>query len=230
MPFLIGPDPIAESDREAAIAALLRASTGTLGHLTDFGYAQGLQPLTRPAKAVGPAFTVHLPQLDGVAVHYALSSIEAGDVLVIATGGQSQRAYWGGVSAHAAKRAGVAAVIVDGPINDWEEVVASGVPVWCTGGTCPVTGRKLGLEGAVQVPVQVGGAVVQPGDYVLADSDGVFIVEPRTALDLAERLIEREAREPGLRRRLDQGERLAEISGAAEVVAALLSETPRHDP
>jgi 4-hydroxy-4-methyl-2-oxoglutarate aldolase len=220
--FTVGDSPLPSVDRADALETLRRVSTGTLGHLTDFGYARGLEPLHRPAKAVGPAYTVNLPQLDGVAVHFALSHIAPGDVLVIATGGEDHRAYWGGVTAHAALTAGVAAVVVDGPINDWEEVTASGVPVWCNGRTCPVTGRKLGLEGSVQVPVQVGGAVVQPGDYVLADSDGVFFIPPDGAVDLARRLEARESTEPDLRRRLDDGERLAEMSGAGEMVRAAL--------
>jgi 4-hydroxy-4-methyl-2-oxoglutarate aldolase len=127
------------------------------------------------------------------------------------------------VVGHAALRAGVAGVVVDGPVTDWEELTASGPPVWCRG-LSSITGRRLGLEGAVLVPVQVGGAVVQPGDIVLADSDGVFFVSPDGAAELADALIVREAREPGLKRRLDAGEKMGDISGARQAVDAAMAE------
>jgi 4-hydroxy-4-methyl-2-oxoglutarate aldolase len=200
-----------------------QVSTGSLGHLTDFGYAIGLQALTRPAKAVGRAFTVRIPRLDATIVHYALNLIEPGEVLVLDTSGERERACWGGVVGHAALRAGVAGVVVDGPVTDWEELTASGPPVWCRG-LSSITGRRLGLEGAVLVPVQVGGAVVQPGDIVLADSDGVFFVSPDGAAELADALIVREAREPGLKRRLDAGEKMGDISGARQAVDAAMAE------
>jgi regulator of RNase E activity RraA len=221
--FVIGDRLPARDALADTVAAFERVTTGSLGHLTDFGFATGLQPLKRPAKAVGPAFTVRIPRLDATAVHYALNLVRPGDVLVIDTCGERHRAAWGGVVAHAALRAGVVGVIIDGPITDWEEIVASGPPVWCYGGmTSSITGRRLGLEGAVLVPVQVGGAIVHPDDIVFADSDGVFFVPWDGARELAERLAQREAREPETKRRLDAGEKMADVSGAAEVVKRML--------
>ena len=223
MAFQTGERPAARADNAEAVRALRQVTTGSLGHLTDFGFAAGLQPLLRPAKAVGSAFTVRIPQLDAIAVHYALNLIEAGEVLVIDTCGERHRACWGGVVAHAAARAGVEAVIVDGPVTDWEEITASGPPVWCYGGsTSSITGRRLGLEGAVLVPVQVGGAVVHPGDMVFADSDGVFFVAAERALEIAQALAVREAREPVLKQRIDSGEKMGDISGAAAAVEEMI--------
>jgi 4-hydroxy-4-methyl-2-oxoglutarate aldolase len=219
MAFEIGSRRELDGDLQATVEAFKKVTTGSLGHLTDFGFVAGLQPLTRPAKAVGPAFTVRIPDLDATAVHYAMNLIERGEVLVIDTCGERRRACWGGVVAHAAARAGVAAVIVDGPVTDWEEITVSGPPVWCwAGATSSITGRRLGLEGAVLTPIQVGGATTHPGDIVFADTDGVFIVPADGAFALAEALAVREAREPGLKRRLDEGEKLADISGAAAAV------------
>ena len=221
--FRIGERPAAPPAMERTLARFRGVSTGSLGHLTDFGYALGLQALSRPSKAVGLAFTVRVPRLDATIVHYALNLIEPGEVLVIDTSSERERACWGGVVGHAAMRAGVAGIVVDGPVTDWEEITASGPPVWCRG-LSSITGRRLGLEGAVLVPVQVGGAVVQPGDVVLADSDGVFFVPPAGAAELVDTLIAREAREPELKRRLDAGERMGDISGARKVVEAALAE------
>src|SRR5258708_38466909 len=153
-----------------------------------------------------------------------MNRAQAGAGLRIGHSGDRERACWGGVGDHAAVRAGVAGVIVDGPITDWEEITASGPPVWCYRGlTSSITGRRLGLEGAVLVPIQVGGAVVHPGDIVFADTDGVFFVPPIGAAELAASLATREAREPELKRRLDAGEKMADVSGAAATVAAMLN-------
>lgn len=217
MAFWIGTRPERRSDFEETLADFRIVSTGSLGHLTDLGFAIGIEALARPQKAVGPAFTVRIPVLDATAVHYALNLIEPGEVLVIDTSGERLRACWGGVVAHAAARAGVAGVIVDGPVTDWAEISESGPPVWCRG-LSSITGRKLGLEGEILCAVQVGGAVVHPGDIVFADTDGVFFVRPEGAGELARTLIAREAREPELKRRLDAGEKMADISGARRLV------------
>jgi 4-hydroxy-4-methyl-2-oxoglutarate aldolase len=213
--YRVGTRPPHPKGIEAALTKLARASTGSLGHLTDFGYAIGLEALRRPQRAVGLAFTVQIPHLDATAVHYALNLIQPGEVLVIDTCGERLRACWGGVVAHAAMRAQVAAVVVDGPITDWEEIVATGPPVWCRG-VSSITGRRLGLEGTVLLPVSVAGSIVQPGDVVFADTDGVFFINPRGVAHLADTLLTREAREPELKHRLDLGERMGDISGARQ--------------
>lgn len=217
MAYRIGERPQLPADFEEALETFRTISTGSLGHLTDFGYANGLEALTRPQKAVGPAFTVRVPVLDATIVHYALNLVQPGEALVIDTSGERDRACWGGVVAHAAMRAGVSAVIVDGPVTDWAEITESGPPVWCRG-LSSITGRRLGLEGEVLTPVTVGGAVVHPGDIVFADTDGVFFVRPEGAADLGRAIVTREAREPGLKQRLDAGEKMGDISGAREAV------------
>ncbi len=222
MNFKIGQRPAPPEALEQTFAQFRRTSTGTLGHLTDFGYAEGLQPIVRPSKVVGLAYTIRLPQIDGIALHYAVGDAQPGDILVIDTSGERRRALWGGVVAHAAKRAGIAGVILDGPMTDWEEVLESGVPVWCRG-TSSLTGRRLGVEGAVLVPVQVGGATVLPGDIVLADSDGVFFIPAEGAAELADQMVERDKREPIIKSRLDAGERLSDITGAREAVDAAVA-------
>jgi regulator of RNase E activity RraA len=122
--------------------------------------------------------------------------------------------------AYAAKRAGAAGIVVDGPATDWEELKEVGLPVWCRGITA-LTTHGLALEGAVQVPVRIGEAVVRPGDVVFADSDGVYFLVPEAVPAIVETLREREAREPGVRARLDAGEKLPDITGARAKLDAL---------
>lgn len=218
--FEVGTRPSARPGLSAALAQLRGLGTATLGHITDFGFAHGIHPLFRPAKAVGVACTAHIPRVDGSAVHYALGVIEPGEVLVIDTTGETGRACVGGGVAYAAKRAGAAGIVVDGPATDWEELKEVGLPVWCRGITA-LTTHGLALEGAVQVPVRIGEAVVRPGDVVFADSDGVYFLAPEAVPAIVETLREREAREPGVRARLDAGEKLPDITGARAKLDAL---------
>src|SRR5688572_2126216 len=139
--FRVGERPAPPADLAATIEVLKGVTTGTLGHLTDFGYARGLTPLWRPAKAVGPVFTIRLPGLDGTALHYAMNLVQPGDVVAIDTSGETLRALWGGVVGHAAAVAGVVGVVIDGPILDWAELVETGVPIWHRG-TTSLTGKR----------------------------------------------------------------------------------------
>jgi len=218
--FEVGPRPKPRPELAASLEQLRGLGTATLGHLTDFGFAQGLLPVFRPARAVGAACTVRIPRLDSSAVHYALGVIEPGEVLVVDTTGETGRACVGGGVAYAAKRAGAVGIVVDGPATDWEELKAHGLPVWCRGMSA-LTTRSLALEGAVEVPVRVAEAVVHPGDVVFADSDGVFFLAPGEVASVVETLREREARSAGMLRRLDAGEKMPDITGVRARLDAL---------
>lgn len=218
--FEIGERPPRIPGIDEALAALRKVGTATLGHLTDFGFAPGLVPFKRPAKVVGLAYTIHIPRVDSSAVHYALTQVQPGEVMVVDTTGETMRSPWGGGVTYAAQKAGAAGAVVDGMLTDWEELMAYGLDVWARGFTS-LTTRGLGLEGALQVPVQIGGVVVKPGDVVFADSDGVFFLNPAHAAEIAARLAEIEGRWPETKKRLDAGEKLGNINGAVQKLDAL---------
>jgi 4-hydroxy-4-methyl-2-oxoglutarate aldolase len=198
------------ADDGEVISSLRLLSTSTLGHVTDVGFARGLAPLWRPAKAVGHAFTVRLPQGDTTAVYEALDMLEAGQVLVLDTTGETTRASWGGVLTRAAIQAGVEAVVVDGPVTDSDELVQLGLSVWCRG-VSALTSRRIGNKGQIQIPVTIGGSLVYPGDIVFADSDGVFVIPINEATRMVTILQERERHEGRTIRRMEAGERLSDI-------------------
>lgn len=142
---------------------------------------------------MGPALTVKIPHLDSTAVHYALDLVRPGDVLVIDQSGDDFRSSFGGGLGRIAQLKGVVGVLSNGSTNDVEELREIGLPVVSRGTTAHTT-RVLGIEGAVNVPVSIGGVVVMPGDIVLADPDGVAIVDPLEADGIAEEMGRREAR------------------------------------
>lgn len=171
----------------------------TLGHLTDFGYLRGIRPLYRPTRLLGNAVTVRIPHLDGSAIGKALAICQAGDVLVIDMSGDHDRACWGELRTLAALRRQLAGVVISGGVTDTRAVTALGFPVFSRA-VSALTTRMLELEGEVNTPVSIGGVSVQPGDLVVADDDGVFILNPEMAFGLGPRALEKQAKE-ALRRK-----------------------------
>lgn len=200
------PDP-------GLVETLKKVSPSTLGHMTDFGFMRGLTTLTRPLKLVGPAVTVRIPHLDSTAVHYVMDVVKPDDVVVVDQSGDEDRACWGGGMSYAAVKRGVAGAVVQGAITDAGEILDLKFPIFYRA-VSGLTTRILGLEGAINVPVTVGGVVVRPGDLIFADENGVAVLSPEDAARYAPILAEKEAAEPGTKARLDAGESLAAISGA----------------
>jgi regulator of RNase E activity RraA len=95
------------------------------------------------------------------------------------------------------------------------------MPLWCRGPS-PITTKLLGLEGAFNVPVTVGGQTVSPGDAVLADESGVVILRREEAEAIARRALDMQEREITLLERIYKGEKLADISGATRMVEAAM--------
>jgi 4-hydroxy-4-methyl-2-oxoglutarate aldolase len=208
------------------VEALGQVQTSTLGHLRDHGFPKGLTPIRRPLRFVGSAFTVRLPHLDSTALHVAVDELRPGDVLVVDQSGDTRSCFGGMVSFTAASRGAVGAVI-SGSINDVPEILELGLPVF-SAGVSALTTRILGVEGAINVPVTIGGCVIQPGDVVFGDSDGVAVLAREEALEVAATLREKESAEPELRAAIAGGARLAEWSGALAAFNAKL--TPGGSP
>jgi regulator of RNase E activity RraA len=193
--------------------------TSTVGHMTDFGFITDLQPLFRPIRFVGNAVTVRIPYLDSTAVHKSLDLVRPGDVLVIETSGDDKRACFGEIVAHAAKVKNIAGVVLSGRVTDYLALVEMRLPVYSSG-VSPLTTRILGLEGQINVPISVGGVTVKPGDLVLADDDGVLVLDPAVAKGFGEQAIIKQDGEPEKKRQLDAGLSLADLGKAGSFFAS----------
>ena len=143
--------------------------------------------------------------------------VRPGDFLVIDRAGDTRHACWGGVVTNAAKVAGVVGAVIDGPATDFSEIRRCDMPLWCRGPS-PITTKLLGLEGAFNVPVTVGGQTVSPGDAVLADESGVLVLKREQAEAIARRALDMQEREITLLERIHKGEKLADISGATRMI------------
>jgi 4-hydroxy-4-methyl-2-oxoglutarate aldolase len=214
--FVINPLPRRLSPD--LIALLQKVETATVGHFLHSGFVDPAIRATLPDKRIaGTAVTLRIPGADSTLLHHILGLVRSGDFLVIDRCGDVRHACWGGVVTNAAKKAGVVGGVIDGVATDFSEIRRCDMPVWCRGPS-PITTKLLGLEGAFNVPVSVGGQTVSPGDAVLADESGVLVLKPDQAEVTAKRAIDMQNREITVLERIEKGEKLGDISGASHLI------------
>jgi RraA family protein len=163
----------------------------------------GVKPLAPGMAFVGQALTVQCMVADNAALHYALTVAWPGAVLTADAGGFLGNAVWGGILHYAAKKAGLAAVVVDGAMRDADSIGKMNFPVYARG-INPRGPYKAG-PGEINVPISCGGVVVHPGDIVAGDADGVLVIPrldgdavlARAKRKLAQEFATREAIEAG---------------------------------
>jgi 4-hydroxy-4-methyl-2-oxoglutarate aldolase len=214
--FVINPLPSQLSSE--LIALLQKVETATVGHVLHSGFVDPAIRAVLPDKRIaGTAVTLRIPGPDSTLLHHILGVVRPGDFLVIDRCGDTRHACWGGVVTNAAKKAGLAGGVIDGVATDFSEIRRCDMPVWCRGPS-PITTKLLGLEGAFNVPVSVGGQTISPGDAVLADESGVLVLQPSQAEAIAKQAIEMQNREITLLERIEKGEKLPDISGATRMI------------
>jgi 4-hydroxy-4-methyl-2-oxoglutarate aldolase len=193
------------------LTRLARVAPSTLGHFLDEGFLDPeIRPVFRPVKLAGRAFTVSAPPRDNGIYRRAIREVPPGDVIVIHRNGDQRHASFGGLLGLAAKNRGVAGVVLDGPVADLVEITELRLPVFARG-VSALTTRRLNLGGAVGEPIRCGGVHVAPGDYVLADDDGVLIIPAAQVEAVLERGLRATQREAEMRDYLLSGKTLDEI-------------------
>ena len=125
-------------------------------------------------KIVGLAFTVRCPLGDNTAVIQAVDKASPGDVLVIDSGGPVRMAVWGETATYACLLKGIVGCVTNGAIRDIQKIVALEFPVFATG--LSLRGSRKGEHGQIGIPISIGDVLIQPGDLVCADADGVVII------------------------------------------------------
>ena len=143
-----------------------------------------IRPVNK-AKLLGPAFTVKVPEGDNLMFHKAMDMAKPGDVVVIDAGGDGKRAIFGALMINYCKVRGLGGVIVDGAIRDVEELSQMDFPVYARAVT-PNGPYKNG-PGEINTVISFGGKVVRPGDIIVGDADGIVVVKPEDARELAEK-------------------------------------------
>jgi 4-hydroxy-4-methyl-2-oxoglutarate aldolase len=137
-----------------------------------------IKPLQRGMRVCGPAVTVWTRPGDALFILKASDVVQPGDVLVTDAGGQKNLAGTGDGFSSYLKQRGLEGQIIDGGARDTRGIIALGLPTFARASCVAVFG-SVG-PGAINVPIQCGGVVVQPGDIIIGDDDGVVVV-PRAS-------------------------------------------------
>jgi len=168
------------------------------------------------SRAAGPARTVRCGQGDNLMVHAAMDRLEEGEVLVLTMPEPAPVALVGELLATSARARGAAAVLVDASVRDVEELASLGLPIWAR--WVRVRGATKTEVGTLDEPVEVGGATIRPGDFVVLDSDGAAVVEQERVDEVLAASLEREERERVKRGKLQGGELSYDLDGLREIV------------
>jgi 4-hydroxy-4-methyl-2-oxoglutarate aldolase len=136
-------------------------------------------------------------------IHVAVEVCQPGDVLVVAPTSYSDAGYFGELLGSSLKARGVLGLIIDAGVRDTRELAAIGFPVWSKSVSAQGTVKET--LGSVNVPVVCAGALIRPGDVIVADDDGCVWYRGRRAVTTLLKSVEREAKEASVRARLQAG-------------------------
>ncbi|MEH6577008.1 MAG: RraA family protein [Amphritea sp.] len=165
--------------------------------------ALGLKPYHGFKHMCGTALTVRVRPGDNLMILKALQMARPKDVLVVDGGGDTSRAVIGGLMRAMAIKANVSGVVVNGALRDRDEWVEGGLPVYAL--ACVHRGPSSDGSGEINVPISCAGLVVNPGDLIIGDADGVVAVSPSELQDLYKRCQVLLDRENQILRDIEQG-------------------------
>lgn len=133
-----------------------------------------LRPMHAAGVLAGPAFTVKTRPGDNLMVHKALAMAQPGDVIVVDAGGDLTNAIIGEIMTSTAQKRGIAGIVINGAIRDVGTISKGCFPVYAAGVTH--RGPYKDGPGEINVPISLGGMVIEPGDLILGDEDGLLSI------------------------------------------------------
>ncbi|MDA0787616.1 MAG: RraA family protein [Proteobacteria bacterium] len=143
----------------------------------------------------GPAFPVKGPPLDNLALHFGIDEAQPGDVIVADVGGHYEGGYFGEVMCTSARARKLGGLVIDGCVRDGNELAQMGWPVFARGLAMRGTLKDLNGDLRINERIAIGEAIIEPGDLVVGDTDGVVVIPRAMAAAAIEASINREANE-----------------------------------
>ncbi|MBD9668675.1 4-carboxy-4-hydroxy-2-oxoadipate aldolase/oxaloacetate decarboxylase [Variovorax sp. VRV01] len=185
-------------------AATVYEAQGAKGALDS-----GMKPIDPTVRLAGPAFTVDARPADNLILHYAVQKAKPGDVLVVDAKGFMEAGPWGDVLTIQAMKLGIAGLVINGCVRDANLIIDLGFPVFCRGLSIKGTGKNQ--PGKVGVPIAIGDTLIQPGDIVVGDRDGLVVVAQGEVETATSSSLAREEKEAKQRKAIDEGATTAEL-------------------